>query len=110
MGVRIAMDDFGTGFSSINTLRHISVDIVKIDREFIKNIEEDQRDCGLVRIITELSSVFGAKVCVEGIENERTAEIIRFYGVCCMQGYLFSKPVCFKDFCDLEVRLNQQQK
>lgn len=110
MGVRIAMDDFGTGFSSINTLRHISVDIVKIDREFIKNIEEDQRDCGLVRIITELSSVFGAKVCVEGIENERTAEIIRSYGVCCMQGYLFSKPVCFKDFCDLEVRLNQQQK
>ena len=97
-GVKIAVDDFGTGFSSLNLLQELECDTVKVDRSFVKNIESDNREERLVSVITDLADIFGASTCVEGIETEAMRDIIRRYPVASFQGYLYSKPLPFFDF------------
>ncbi len=103
IGIVIAMDDFGTGFSSLGALRDIRPDIVKIDREMIKNIESNQADKSTVRYISELANDFDAELCVEGVENSQMRDILRDYKVKSLQGYYYSKPVPFDEFCALEI-------
>ena len=92
-GILIALDDFGTGFSSVSIVRDLPFDIIKIDRMFIKKIEEDDADKELVRYIAGLASLFGAKVCVEGIETEGMRDILQKFQVESFQGYYYAKPL-----------------
>lgn len=94
LGVTIAIDDFGTGFSSLSYLDSLPVDIVKIDRAFIRNIGEDQRKLKLLRGIVHLSRELGLKIIVEGVETrEQLALINRHRFADLVQGYVFSMPV-----------------
>ena len=97
-GIRFAIDDFGTGFSSLNVIQELGCDTVKVDRNFVKNVEEDPREEKLVSVITDLSDIYGASTCVEGIETEGMRDILRKYPVSSFQGYLYSKPLPFYDF------------
>lgn len=92
-GVRIAMDDFGTGFSSASVLDRLTFDTVKIDRVFVTNIDADRKKQEVLRHLIGLARTSGADVCVEGIENEQTREAVICYPVTSLQGYMYSKPV-----------------
>ena len=97
-GVLVALDDFGTGFSSIGILKEIPVNIIKIDRSFVRMIEENEIDRRVVRGIADLASIFGAKVCVEGIETEGMRDILKNYHVESFQGYYYAKPLELERF------------
>lgn len=92
-GIKIAVDDFGTGFSSLGFLRTIPVDVVKIDREFVKDIKKNAADQYSVRFISELAGAFSADVCAEGIENTEVRDFLRTYNIGSLQGYYYSKPI-----------------
>lgn len=92
-GIKIAVDDFGTGFSSLGFLRSIPVDVVKIDREFIKDIEKSSADKNSVKFISELADAFSADVCAEGIENTEVRDCLKEYKIGSLQGYYYSRPV-----------------
>ena len=108
-GVLVALDDFGTGFSSIGILKEIPFDIIKIDRSFVRRIEANEIDRRLIRIITDLATIFGAKVCVEGIETEGMRDILKQYCVESFQGYYYAKPLPIGDFLDWEKSSRQTQ-
>ena len=97
-GVLVALDDFGTGFSSVGILKEIPVNIIKIDRSFVRMIEEKEIDRKIVRSIAEIASIFGAKVCVEGIETEGMRDILMRYHVESFQGYYYAKPLLPEQF------------
>ena len=92
-GIKIALDDFGTGFSSVGIVRELPFDIIKIDREFVRKIEVNPVDRELVKYISGLASLFGAKVCVEGIETEGMRDILQDFHVESFQGYYYAKPL-----------------
>ncbi|MDO4807137.1 MAG: EAL domain-containing protein [Coriobacteriales bacterium] len=99
-GILVALDDFGTGFSSVGILKEIPVNIVKIDRSFVRRIEENDIDRQLVRSIGDLVSIFGAKLCVEGIETEGMRDILKEYHVESFQGYYYAKPLLLQQLLD----------
>jgi diguanylate cyclase (GGDEF)-like protein len=92
LGVRLAIDDFGTGYSSISYLRRFPVDILKIDREFIKEVESPEGEA-LLRGIVQLGRSLGLELVAEGIE--RPNQVARVSATTCQlgQGYLFGRPV-----------------
>lgn len=92
-GVRVALDDFGVGFSSINNLRAFPIDQLKIDRSFARAMMETRRDAELVDIILKLGQTFQVATTVEGIETEGQLEFIRQRGASEAQGFLISAPV-----------------
>lgn len=92
-GIRVALDDFGTGFSSIGIIREIPFDTIKIDRSLVISIEEKEIDRQLIGNIAEMASIFGAKICVEGIETAKMRDILRSYHVKSFQGYFYAKPL-----------------
>lgn len=92
-GIRIALDDFGTGFSSIGIIKDLPVDVIKIDRSFVRNIEENDVDLHVVKNVVDLASIFEAKVCVEGIETAGMRDILRDLYVHSFQGFYYAKPI-----------------
>ena len=97
-GVLIALDDFGTGFSSVGIVKELPLDIIKIDRSFVQKIEEDDIERELIKYFPGLASIFGAKVCVEGIETEGMKEILQNFRVESFQGYYYAKPLMLDQF------------
>ena len=93
MGVRIALDDFGTGQSSLSHLRNFPIDIVKIDREFIRDVPDDKNDCELVSAIIAMAHNLNVCVVAEGVEQEAQLAFLRERGCDRVQGYLFSPPL-----------------
>ncbi len=91
-GIRISMDDFGTGQSSLGRLRELKLDKVKIDRAFIMAIGEDKPAEHIVRAILEMCAGLDLTVVAEGIEELNQAESLKRYGCHAGQGYLFGKP------------------
>ncbi len=92
-GVRIAIDDFGAGYASLSHLRELPVDILKLDKVFVKGIATDPGLSQLTRGILELARTLGKLVIAEGIEHPDQAERLREYGCVLGQGYLFSPPL-----------------
>ena len=92
-GVRIALDDFGIGFSSINNLRRFPLDQLKVDRSFTRSMLGNQRDADLVDIILQLGNTFQVSTTIEGIETEGQMEFVRALGASEAQGFLISRPV-----------------
>ena len=99
-GVRVALDDFGTGFSSVGLVKELPFDTIKIDRSFVRQIEEDEREKRLLNNFTDMAGTFGARVCVEGIETSGMRDIIRDYGIHSFQGYYYSKPITIEEMMD----------
>ena len=98
IGVRSSIDDFGTGYSSLSYLKRLPVDVVKIDRVFIREIETDLADRTLARAILDVAHGFGLKVIAEGIETVDQYRLLRFLGCDEAQGYYISKPLPAEEF------------
>lgn len=97
-GITISLDDFGTGYSSFNNLANIPADILKIEKAFLNNIENDEYLQFLLRQMVNLAHTLDMKIITEGVENEQQAKLLKEYGVDFFQGYLFSKPMSYEDF------------
>lgn len=93
LGVRIAVDDFGTGFSSLRYLREFPVDVLKIDKSFIDDIADDARQLALVEGIVHLADTMGLQVIAEGIEEPAQRDLLAGMGCGFGQGYLFARPL-----------------
>lgn len=93
-GVTIAIDDFGTGYSSLSYLDALPLDIIKIDRSFVRNIREDARRFKLLRGMVNLSRELGLKIVIEGVEtNDQLALINEYKCADLVQGYVFAAPM-----------------
>lgn len=97
-GISIALDDFGTGFSAMGLLKDLPFDVIKIDRSFVTRIEENEKDRELVKYCTDIASLYGARVCVEGIETSDMRDILQNFRVHSFQGYYYAKPLDFSTF------------
>jgi EAL domain-containing protein (putative c-di-GMP-specific phosphodiesterase class I) len=93
LGVRISIDDFGTGFSSLAYFKNIPADELKIDKSFVLNMLEDEGDKRIVRAIIQLSKQFGLAVTAEGVEDEQTALMLAELNCDSLQGFHFSRPL-----------------
>jgi len=92
-GYKIYIDDFGTGFSSLTYLSDLSVDAIKLDKSFTSTVNTEMVRARLVPAILEMAKDIGVPVIVEGVETDYQAAYFRTYGVLCMQGWLFAKPM-----------------
>jgi EAL domain-containing protein (putative c-di-GMP-specific phosphodiesterase class I) len=93
LGVRLSMDDFGTGHSSLSRLHSLPVDVLKIDRSFIRGIERDGESREIAHLIVTLAHHLNLKVVAEGIETRSQLTYLQQFGCEFGQGYLFSRPV-----------------
>lgn len=93
LGIKVAIDDFGVGATSLHLLHKLPIDVLKIDRVFIHGAEEDERIGTLVRAIIEMGHSLGLEIVAEGVETAAQAQRLRGYGCDYMQGYLFCKPM-----------------
>jgi diguanylate cyclase (GGDEF)-like protein/PAS domain S-box-containing protein len=91
-GLSLAIDDFGTGYSSLSRLRDMPVDILKIDRSFIREVDKDRSLAGMVRAMIEMARSQGMISVAEGIETEGELSFLRSAGCVLAQGYYFAKP------------------
>ncbi|WP_028794660.1 putative bifunctional diguanylate cyclase/phosphodiesterase [Thalassobaculum salexigens] len=91
-GVTIAMDDFGTGYSSLAALVDLPVDILKIDRQFLRRIEDRESDRRLLKTLVTLVQDLGRTIVVEGVETEGQAAFLQQMGVRFAQGFLYARP------------------
>ncbi len=92
-GIQIAIDDFGTGYSSLSYLRRLPVDILKIDRAFVENIEVDEEDAALAEAIIAMARALRLTVVAEGVETPGQREILAGWGCDAYQGFVFSPAV-----------------
>ena len=92
MGCTVALDDFGTGYSSLSYLTRIKVDTIKIDREFIENINESEQDTLIIETILDLAGNLGLVICAEGVETSEQSDFLLSKGCDELQGYFYSKP------------------
>jgi diguanylate cyclase (GGDEF)-like protein len=93
LGVRVSLDDFGTGFSSLSYLRTYPFDKIKVDRSFVSDLSKDDRSRMIISAITGLGARFGMSTTAEGVETEEQFEWLRNEGCDEVQGWLFSRPV-----------------
>lgn len=93
LGVRLVLDDFGTGFSSLGYLRRLPLSGFKLDRAFVEDLAPGSSDAAIVRAVTEMAGALGLDVCAEGIEAPDQLEAVRELGCSHAQGFHFSRPV-----------------
>ena len=103
-GVKIALDDYGTGYSNLRALLDLPIDRIKIDRSIISDVGEDERAMKLALSVVQLAKLFNAELIAEGIENEAQAGYLEGMGCDYLQGFLFSPAVSAADFSQLLAR------
>jgi len=96
-GCRIAIDDFGTGYSSLSYLKRMPVDVIKIDKSFVRDITTDPTDAAMIRAILQMAHAFGMETIAEGVETAEQLEFLKAHGCHCAQGYFFAKPMPFAE-------------
>ena len=97
-GFEIEMDDFGSGYSSLNMLSDMPVDVLKMDMKFIRNIENSETDRKLVTLILDIAKFLDVSVVAEGVETEGQLAILRSGNCDLVQGYFFSRPLPPEEF------------
>ena len=92
LGCRFALDDFGSGYGGFHYLKHLPMDFLKIDREFIRDARTDEADQHVIRAIVGLAQGFGLQTIAEGVEDQETLEMLRDFGVDHVQGFHVGRP------------------
>lgn len=93
LGVGVAIDDFGVGYSSLSYLKRLPADILKIDRSFVRGVGDVEEDTAIVRMVIDLAHTLGMKVVAEGIEERAQAALLAEMGCDMGQGFYFSRPL-----------------
>lgn len=96
--VQISMDDFGSGYSSLHMLKDVAIDVLKIDRGFLRDTEHSDRQRIIVGTIIQMAQQLNIRVVVEGVESEQHLALMREFGCSVAQGYYFSKPISQEKF------------
>jgi EAL domain-containing protein (putative c-di-GMP-specific phosphodiesterase class I) len=97
-GVKVALDDFGSGYSSIGYLRHLPIHTLKLDRSLTCDVVSDSRARAIVSAINEIAKALGVGLLAEGVETEAQALMLGRAGCCYLQGYLFGRPTTSDEF------------
>ena len=97
-GFRIEMDDFGAGYSSLNMITTLPIDILKIDMSFVRNMEKSERNQKLVELVVDIAKFLNVPTVAEGVETQSQLDTLKKMGCEIIQGYYFSKPVPPADF------------
>lgn len=97
-GYKVSIDDFGSGYSSLNLLKDLPVDILKIDKGFLDETEESQRSSIIVQQVVEMAKKMEIRTLCEGVETSQQADFLKDIGCDMAQGYLFSRPVPMGEF------------
>lgn len=97
-GISFSLDDFGTGFSSLSSLKRLPLDQLKIDQSFVHDMMTDPNDAAIVRMVIALGQSMGIAVIAEGVETEEQKNYLAVHGCNHYQGYFFSKPVPVDEF------------
>ena len=92
LGCRVALDDFGAGFTSFRNLKNLPFDIIKIDGQFVNDLSNSLENRSFIKALVGLAKLFDVKTVVEWVEDHSTAELLHEWGVDCLQGYAFGKP------------------
>ncbi|TGE83675.1 GGDEF domain-containing protein [Pseudoalteromonas sp. KS88] len=106
LGVGLAIDDFGTGYSSLSYLKRFPLSKLKIDREFIKDLPDDNEDCAMVSAIISMASNLHLEVVAEGVETEEQRVYLSALNCDYIQGFLYSKPLPMNEFDNYLKNLN----
>ena len=104
-GIRLSIDDFGAGYSSLGVIEKIPASVIKLDRSFLLNQEDRGRQVKIMKSIVDLADSLGSQIVCEGVETEADVELMREIGASVAQGYRYAKPVSEKAF---EERLAQK--
>jgi EAL domain-containing protein (putative c-di-GMP-specific phosphodiesterase class I) len=97
-GFKVEMDDFGSGYSSLNMLSKMPIDVLKMDMKFVRHIEESETDLRLVKLILDIAEYLKLHVVAEGVETEGQLGLLKDAGCGLIQGYLFSRPLPAEEF------------
>jgi EAL domain-containing protein (putative c-di-GMP-specific phosphodiesterase class I)/GGDEF domain-containing protein len=97
-GIRLAIDDFGTGYSSLSYLQRLPVQVVKIDRSFVADLDSDPRQLSLITMMASLANHLGCRIVAEGVETDAVLARLKAAGCDEAQGYLFARPMSVQDF------------
>jgi diguanylate cyclase (GGDEF)-like protein/PAS domain S-box-containing protein len=108
-GFRFSIDDFGTGYSSLAYLKRLPVHELKIDRSFVRDLEDDADDAALVQAILSIARRFGIRTVAEGVETQAQARFLHSSGCDLLQGYLFDRPRPVDSFMQALVRGGSSQ-
>ncbi len=100
-GFKIEMDDFGSGYSSLNMLTELPIDVLKLDMIFVRNMHKDEKALRLVELIKEIASFLSVPIVAEGVEEEEQCRLLKNLGCEIIQGYYFSKPLPPEEFEEL---------
>ena len=98
LGFSVLMDDFGSGYSSLNMLKDMPLDTIKVDMAFIRELEKSKRVAVILKFIVELAEELGMSVVVEGVETKTQADYVASLGEVAIQGYYFSRPLPISDY------------
>ncbi len=93
LGVKVSIDDYGTGHSSLAYLKFLPIDYIKVDKTFIDGITSDKKDRAIVQSVVDLAKEFGIKTVAEGVESKEQVDILGSLDVDIFQGYHFAKPM-----------------
>ncbi len=97
-GFKVAMDDFGKGYSSLNMLTNLPIDSLKLDMAFIKDIAIDNKEMHIVEFILDVAKFLGVPVIAEGVESREQYLLLKESGCNIIQGYYFSRPLTSSEF------------
>jgi EAL domain-containing protein (putative c-di-GMP-specific phosphodiesterase class I) len=97
-GVSIAIDDFGSGYSSLSYLKKLPFDKLKIDREFVTDVDSKRDSQAICKALIELGRGFNLKILAEGVETKGEVNILRRFGCSLFQGFYFSRPLSGEAF------------
>ena len=98
MGCKVAIDDFGAGYTSFHNLKMLEVDMVKLDGGFIDKLYENKDDQFFTRTLIDLAKNFDLETVAEWVTDERTADLLREWGVDYLQGFIYGKPVLHNEY------------
>ena len=92
MGLEISLDDFGTGYSSLSYLKRFPIDVLKIDRSFVRDIPTDPDDSAIATAIISMAHNLGIQVVAEGVESQEQLDFLHEHDCDTVQGYFLSRP------------------